>query len=174
MLYLHNSLIYVSFCFWNWVKDSIQNRKTLWGKCIEPFFFGPLLKCIFDFKYFRYKPHPQFFPKQMRLKLSVLISFVLRSISAANAGKVFNMFCVSDSLQSTRFTSLLDICFLSLTISCAEITLFVLLSWNKDSFVLKALSSILFAASILQHILLTLWSCRSCMFRHFCVQTFLM
>lgn len=97
MLYLHSTLIYVSLCFWSWVKDFFQNRQTLWGKRIEPFFFGPLLKCIFDFEYFRYKPHPQFFAKQMRLNLSLLISFVLRSISAASTGKVFNMFCVSDS-----------------------------------------------------------------------------
>lgn len=148
MLYLHSSLIYVSLCFWSWVKDFFQNRQTLWGKCIELFFFWSITEVHFWlWVFFRYKPHPQFFAKQMRLNLSVLISFVLRSISAAKAGKVFNMFCVSNSRQSSGFTSLLDICFLSLTISCAEITLFVLLSGKEDRFALRALSAVSLSSS---------------------------
>lgn len=86
----------VLFVSWSWVKDFFQNRQSLWGKCTEPLSFGPLLKCIFDLECFRYKPHPQFFTKQTRLNLPVLISFVLRNISAARVGKVFSMFWASE------------------------------------------------------------------------------
>lgn len=142
-------------------KKLLPKQANSMGKLDWTFLFGLLLHFTFDFEYFRYKTHPQFFPKQMRLNLSVLISFALKSISAPDAGKVFNMFCmcwVPDSPPFLTFVSYLW------QLVVLKTTLFVLLSWRKDSFALRTLPANLSSASMVQCILLTLWSGRTSTF----------
>lgn len=149
--------------FWSWEKTSSQTCKP-WGKRVLNLpFFGPLLKRIPDWECFRNKT------TSAALGWANEAQSVRSDLAELRQVKVFNMFRVSE----LGLTSSPDICCLSLTISSAEITLFIPLSGQEDSSALSALPAISFSDSTARWNLLTLHSCGSFAFGNFCFKGFL-
>lgn len=147
--------------FWSWEKTSPQTGKPLGGGYWTWRFLGHywstfLAESVLDTNHIRNSSLSKWG------LISVLWSLGARLLRQV---KVFNMFRVSE----LGFTSQSDICCLSLTISAAEITLFILLSGREDSSALTALPAILFFDSTAGWNLLTL---HSFTFGNFCFKAF--